>query len=146
MKKIVYIISLVILIKSCNTIEEEKEQQKLYLFSYSNEQVNIYWYCYSSIGGFSVSKIDFINQKTKEINTIRSFYFTDIKVYKDTLLLQFWNSDTSGLNVSGIPYFKHVLIDTTGDQNKNGIDARISRMLNAKIDFKKPHDFISTVK
>jgi hypothetical protein len=143
MKIICYFNLLLLLMSSCNHQEKGKERNKIYIYSVYGKWVNILWYCYSNIGGFSGSKIDFEDKTNGKTETIESFYLSDINVDKDTLKLQLWKNDTSGMNISKIPCFKNIQIDTTGDQNKNGIDARISRIIDAKIDYSKPHNFDS---
>jgi len=142
--KLFYFFSLLLfIINSCNSVDKVKQQNKIFIYSASNDCVNIDWYCYSNVGGFSISKVDFKNKSDKSIGTIESFYLSDIEINKDTLKLQFWNSDTSGINISKISCFKNIKVDTTGNQNKNGIDARVSRIIDAKIDYTKRHNFDS---
>jgi hypothetical protein len=148
MKKVITTSLLYLFLCSCDIPEKgkQKEQRKLYIFSHYDACININWYCYSTIGGFSVSLVDFVDKKTNSLYTIRSFYLSDVDVYGDTLKLELWSKDTSGLTLSGIPCFKFIVIDTNGDQNKNGIEARISRMIDAKIDYTRPHTYKSKVK
>ena len=148
--QVVYFYSLLFFLSACTFQEPKKgenkmetSQRRLYIYSTSNDCVSIDWYCYSNIGGFSNSKVEFRNKDNNNIVTIENYYISDILVLGDTLKLQFWSKDTSGINISKIPCFKNIKIDATGDQNKNGIDARISRILNKKIDYTKPHNFDS---
>jgi hypothetical protein len=149
MKFIFLYVAMFLLLLACNSQQKSKgddlesSRKKIYIYSTSNDCVNINWYCYSNIGGFSSSNIEFADKNTGYTLVMSNYYISDIEIKKDNLKIQFWSGDTSGIIASKIPCFKHILIDTTGDQNKNGIDARISRILEANIDYTKPHKFYS---
>lgn len=145
MKMIIYCLALVCI--SCNMPKKqndfEKRQSRLYIFSTSNYCVEIDWYFYSKIGGFSNSIIEFRRRDTKDTVTLESYYLSDIQIADNALKIQLWSNDTAGIDILQIPCFVHVEIDTSGDQNKNGIDARITRIIEAGVDYTKPHNFNS---
>jgi hypothetical protein len=147
--KILFYFFLISFWAACNLRDNSDGQhtnKRLYIYSTSNNCIDIDWYCYSDIGSFANSKIEFRKKGVSDIVTLEGYYVSDIEISKDTLKIQLWRNNISGMNISKIPCFKIIQIDTTGDQNKNDIEARMARIIKAKIDYTKPHHFDSRAK
>ena len=82
------------------------------------------------------------------VNVVYKGYYTNGSVFDQ--------SSVSGASLNlgsviagwqeGIPYFRNVKISTDGNQNQNGLEARVSRLIDANVDFSKPHNFNSRAK
>jgi len=118
-------------------------ENPIYLKTIQNDSIIINWTCRSTIGSFCCSELEITNLRTGLATKVLNEYISNINLKKNILEVELWKNDKYNLDTLTVDYLNNILIDTTGNQNRNGTAARISRLQDAQIDFTKPHNYNS---
>ena len=130
---------LLFLFSACNTNEKD-DRERCYIKCISSENASVNWYVYSLLTSWSPGNVEVVENDQPHL-ILSSDCLSDIKIVRDTLILQFFSYENNCMlfDTAEVKKIKlHIKIDSSGHAwNKGPI--RLGRLITRHIDFHKLH-------